>query len=58
MPDRLQQRAGSAGSIKTKEGETHYLAGDYLVYNNPDHSDGYAVSAEKFDAIYELDEDD
>ena len=52
------QQADSDGSIQTKEGETHYRAGDYLVYNNEDGSDGYAVSADRFDAIYQLDEDD
>lgn len=47
--------ADSAGSIKTKEGETHYQVGDYLVYNNQDGSDGYAISADKFNAMYEPD---
>jgi hypothetical protein len=47
------RQTDSAGSIETKEGETHYQAGDYLVYNNPDASDGYAVSADKFNALYE-----
>ena len=42
------------GKIDTQEGETHYAAGDFIVYNNPDRSDGYAVSKEKFDALYEL----
>lgn len=44
-----------AGSVKTKEGVTHYRAGDYLVSNNEDESDTYAISAEKFASLYELD---
>src|SRR5262252_8633948 len=49
------QRAPQSGSVKTKEGATHYEAGDYLVSNNEDGSDQYAVSAAKFDALYTLD---
>ena len=49
------ERAAQAGSVQTMEGETHYWAGDYLVSNNEDGSDGYAMSAEKFDALYQLD---
>jgi hypothetical protein len=41
------------GSIKTKEGESHYKAGDYLVFNNEDGSDAYCVSAERFLAMYQ-----
>ena len=52
------QRADSAGSIKTKEGETHYSAGDYLVYNNEDGKDGYAISEHRFHAMYEVDDSD
>lgn len=44
------------GVIKTKEGESHYKAGDYLVSNNEDGSDAYCISAEKFKSMYELDE--
>ena len=45
--------AGSAGVIRTKEGETRYEAGDYLVYNAADRRDGYAVNAQKFLDLYE-----
>lgn len=45
--------AEQSGQITTKEGVTHYEAGDYLVYNNEDRQDGYAVDAEKFEAMYE-----
>jgi hypothetical protein len=49
------ERASQAGSVKTKEGETHYAVGDYLVSNNEDGSDKYAITAEKFEALYQLD---
>ena len=39
---------------KTKEGETAYQAGDYLVSNNQDGTDAYAISAEKFQALYDI----
>ncbi|MCP4203937.1 MAG: hypothetical protein GY769_18625 [bacterium] len=42
-----------AGVIETKEGATHYEVGDYLVYNDRDRKDGYAVSAAKFEEMYE-----
>lgn len=45
--------AREAGSIPTKEGATHYGAGDYLVFNEEQGRDAYAVSAAKFEAMYE-----
>jgi hypothetical protein len=45
--------APEAGSVKTKEGVTHYRAGDYLVFNEQNGGDAYAVSADKFEAMYE-----
>lgn len=45
--------ATQAGAIATKEGQTSYQAGDYLVYNEVDGSDGYAVAAKDFSAMYE-----
>jgi hypothetical protein len=45
--------AVTAGAIPTKEGATQYQAGDYLVYNEQDGGDGYAVSKEKFERMYE-----
>jgi hypothetical protein len=41
------------GSIATKEGRTHYNKGDYVVFNNEDHTDGYAMSATKFESRYQ-----
>ena len=45
--------AEKPGKVKTNEGETAYKAGDYLVSNNEDGTDAYAVSAEKFQALYD-----
>ena len=49
------ERAQQAGSVNTKEGVTHYAAGDYLVSNTEDGSDQYAISATKFESLYTLD---
>lgn len=46
-------RAQTAGKVKTEEGHTAYLVGDYLVSNNIDGSDAYAVSKDKFEAMYQ-----
>jgi len=47
------RRADQAGVIRTKEGSTEYAEGDYLVYNNRDGTDGYAMTAETFRRLYE-----
>jgi len=44
--------AEDSGAMETKEGFTHYEAGDYLVFNDRDRKDGYAVSADKFESMY------
>jgi hypothetical protein len=49
------QVATHAGSIKTKEGESHYKKGDYLVFNNKNATDGYCMSPKKFHSMYEPD---
>ncbi len=41
------------GSVQTREGTTHYRAGDYLVSNAADGSDDYAVSRAVFEQSYE-----
>jgi hypothetical protein len=46
------EKARAAGSVTTKEGVTHYEAGDYLVSNHSDGPDEYAISAAKFEALY------
>jgi hypothetical protein len=45
--------AAQAGSIPTREGESHYQAGDYLIYNDEEGNDGYCMSTAKFKAMYE-----
>ena len=47
------ERATAAGRIETKEGSTSYEAGDYLVSNEEDGGDPYAVASETFDRTYE-----
>lgn len=42
-----------AGRVATKEGSTGYQAGDYLVCNNADGSDTYAISQDRFEKDYE-----
>lgn len=49
----LARRSDRAGTIDTKEGATHFDAGDYIVYNDDASTDGYAVEKRKFDAMYE-----
>ena len=51
------ERADTAGDVKTKEGVTRYQAGDYLVSNNSDGSDAYAIEAAKFGSLYIPDEE-
>jgi hypothetical protein len=48
------EKADKAGVVKTKEGETHYNPGDYIVSNSRDGSDDYSVSAAKFESLYDL----
>jgi hypothetical protein len=47
------ERVENAGTIQTQEGSTAYQAGDYLVFNHPAGKDGYAMSRETFDSLYE-----
>jgi len=51
------ERATEAGAVKTKEGQSRYEKGDYLVFNNEDGTDAYCVSAAKFEAMYEPEEE-
>ena len=48
-------QATQAGSVQTKEGHTQVRAGDWVVANNADGSDAYAMGADKFQAMYEPD---
>jgi hypothetical protein len=52
------ERAAKAGSVRTKEGITHYEAGDYIVSNSRDGSDQYAIAADKFESLYVLAEEE
>jgi uncharacterized protein len=45
--------AKERGQVTTKEGTTAYEAGDYLVFNEENGGDAYAVSARKFEEMYE-----
>lgn len=47
------RRAETDGKIRTKEGTTHYRAGDMIVFNDENERDGYAMSAETFERLYE-----
>ncbi len=49
--------ATEAGTVATREGFTAYEAGDYLVYNNGEGADVYAVAGAKFEEMYEPVED-
>lgn len=47
------RQAKEAGQVKTREGATAYEAGDYLVSNDVDGTDRYAISADRFEDLYE-----
>jgi len=48
------KQAAKAGAIQTKEGLSSYQRGDYLVFNDPDGNDGYAMPLERFRSLYVL----
>jgi hypothetical protein len=48
------ERTERAGDVETKEGVTHYEPGDYLVSNDREGSDQYAMSAAIFERSYTL----
>jgi hypothetical protein len=45
--------ATEAGAVRTNEGMTSYRPGDYLVSNDSDGHDQYAISKAKFEKMYE-----
>jgi hypothetical protein len=47
------RQATEDGEIATKEGGTQYKAGFWLVFNNANGTDGYAMSPENFEKLYE-----
>ena len=49
-------QARTPGAVTTKEGQSAYAVGDWVVSNHEDGSDAYAISAERFEALYEIDD--
>ena len=45
--------AAQDGTVTTNEGVRAYKAGDYLVSNNEDGTDAYAISAQTFHTLYD-----
>ena len=45
--------AREAGKVTTIEGSTAYQAGDYLVFNQEDGGDAYAIGKARFESMYE-----
>ncbi len=50
------ERVDAPGSVATREGCTHYEAGDYIVSNSEEGGDTYAISAAKFEFLYTQDD--
>lgn len=48
--------AGHGGSVTTKEGQSRFRKGDYIVYNDRHARDGYCMSAKRFKAMYRPDQ--
>jgi hypothetical protein len=48
------EEASEAGAVTTKEGATRYEAGDYIVSNQADGSDSYAIGRDTFHKLYAL----
>jgi squalene cyclase len=49
--------ATEAGQVQTKEGLTSYQPGDYLVSNDAEGHDQYAISKDRFNEMYEPTDD-
>jgi hypothetical protein len=47
------ERTAAAGRVVTKEGVTEYRAGDYLVSNDEEGTDTYAIAGTLFEAMYD-----
>lgn len=47
------EEASGPGEIATREGKTSYVAGDYIVYNDQEGRDGYAIARQRFESLYE-----
>ena len=46
------KKADGKGKLKTKEGQSEYKPGYYLVFNSSSGKDGYAMKASTFHALY------
>lgn len=42
------------GSVSTKEGDSQYSKGSYIVSNDPNFNDAYPIGGEKFLRMYEV----
>ena len=51
------ERATQDGELRTHEGISAFRAGDYLVFEEADGHDGYAVEAAIFDSLYAAEDD-
>ena len=45
--------ARTASTVRTPDGSIDYEPGDFLVFNDPEGKDGYAMTDEKFHSLYE-----
>ena len=50
------EAAREDGSVPTREGVSHYRAGDYVVSNDAAGADRYCVARARFEEMYEPDE--
>ena len=50
------EKAQAAGKVRSTSGFTNYRAGDFVLFNDEDRADGWAMSEKEFGRLYELDE--
>lgn len=50
------EKAQKTGKVRSTSGLTDYRPGDFVVFNDEDRADGWAMSAEEFERLYELHE--
>ena len=50
------EEAQTAGKVRSTSGFTNYSAGEFVVFNDEDRADGWAMSVEEFTRLYEFDE--
>jgi hypothetical protein len=49
----LAAPAASDGAIRTQEGKTNYRQGDYIIWNDGEALDCYAIAKEEFERLYQ-----